>query len=174
MNEQIDQEKEVEEGEKAEIKEKEMQLKEAVEKLKTELKLKGSSGLTIKNYSWFIEKFVNASAHEKAVNQLSEEDVKTLQEAIDEAKTHLEATDKEELEKAAKDLSEKIMPIGAKMYESANADSETSNQQSGTSEDEDKTKKKPGKGKDEPVEGEVVDEDTSPSSEPDGKKDKEE
>lgn len=99
-------------------------------------------------------------------DKLSEEDVKTLQEAIDEAKTHLEATDKEELEKAAKELSEKIMPIGAKMYESANADSETSDQQSETSEDKDKTKKKPAKAKDEPIEGEVVD-DSSKSSEQD-------
>ena len=54
-------------------------------------------------------------------DKLSEEDVKTIQDAIDEAKTHLEATDKEELEKAAKDLSDKIMPIGAKMYEAAQA-----------------------------------------------------
>src|SRR5207302_1743257 len=46
-------------------------------------------------------------------DKLSEEDLKTLQEAIDDAETHSEATDKDELEKAAKDLSDKIMPIGA-------------------------------------------------------------
>ena len=83
-------------------------------------------------------------------DKLSEEDSKTLQEAIDEAKTHLEATDKDELEKAAKDLSDKIMPIGAKMYgASAKADA--------SAESKDGDKKKPDK--DEPVEGEVIDED---------------
>lgn len=87
-------------------------------------------------------------------DKLSEEDSKTLQEAIDEAKTHLEATDKDELEKAAKDLSDKIMPIGAKMYESAKADSETNKPQTEASEEKSESKKK---AKDEPVEGEVVD-----------------
>jgi len=83
-------------------------------------------------------------------DKLSEEDSKALQEAIDEAKPHLEATDKEELEKAAKDLSDKIMPIGAKMYEAAKTEGS-----------EQKTEKASDKktGKDEPVEGEVVDED---------------
>jgi molecular chaperone DnaK len=84
-------------------------------------------------------------------DKLSEEDLKILQEAIDEAKTHLEATDKDELEKAAKDLSEKIMPIGAKMYESAKADSAESEKPKDESQDKKKTDK------DEPVEGEVVD-----------------
>src|ERR1700742_3155859 len=36
-------------------------------------------------------------------DKLTEEDLKTLDEAVAEAKTHLEATDKDELEKAAKD-----------------------------------------------------------------------
>jgi molecular chaperone DnaK len=84
-------------------------------------------------------------------DKLSEEDTKTLQDAIDEAKTHLEATDKEELEKAAKDLNDKIMPIGAKMYESAQAEEKPAEDDAKASE------------KDEPVEGEVVD-DPSTSS----------
>ncbi|MBX4188490.1 molecular chaperone DnaK [Candidatus Saccharibacteria bacterium] len=83
--------------------------------------------------------------------KLSEEDVKTLDEAITEAKTHLEATDKEELEKAAKELSEKIMPVGAKMYEAAQA--EDKSEESGD-DSKDDTKKSE---KDEPIEGEVVD-----------------
>ena len=88
-------------------------------------------------------------------DKLSEEDSKTLQEAIDEAKTHLEATDKDELEKAAKDLSDKIMPIGAKMYEAASKDAESPvDSQQSDSQEKDKDKKKK---KDEPVEGEVVD-----------------
>jgi len=88
-------------------------------------------------------------------DKLSEEDLKTLQEAIDEAKTHLEATDKDELEKAGKDLSDKIMPIGAKMYEAAQKDEAGSSEQTeDNSEDKPKGKKKADK--DEPIEGEVV------------------
>jgi molecular chaperone DnaK len=80
-------------------------------------------------------------------DKLAEEDVKTLDEAIAEAKTHLEATDKDELEKAGKELSDKIMPIGAKMYEAAQAENNTEE----TTGDEKKSDK------DEPIEGEVVD-----------------
>jgi molecular chaperone DnaK len=82
-------------------------------------------------------------------DNLAEEDVKTLDEAIAEAKTHLEATDKEELEKAGKELSDKIMPIGAKMYEAAQAEAEPAEESA-----EDGKKKSD---KDEPIEGEVVD-----------------
>jgi molecular chaperone DnaK len=89
-------------------------------------------------------------------DKLSEEDVKTIQEAIDEAKTHLEATDKDELEKAAKELSDKIMPIGAKMYEQNSKSSESDGQQS-DSPAEEKAKGTKKANKDEPVEGEVVD-----------------
>jgi len=84
--------------------------------------------------------------------KLSEDDVKTLDEAVAEAKTHLEATDTEELEKAGKDLSDKIMPIGAKMYEAAQAEDKPTD---GTEPKADKNKKSD---KDEPIEGEVVDE----------------
>jgi molecular chaperone DnaK len=84
-------------------------------------------------------------------DKLSEEDIKIIDEAASEAKTHLEATDKEELEKAAKDLSEKIMPIGAKMYEQAGKE-EGKPAEEGESKD---TKEK--SDKEEPVEGEVVD-----------------
>jgi molecular chaperone DnaK len=83
-------------------------------------------------------------------DKIAEEDKKTIDEAIAEAKTHLEATDKDELEKAAKELSEKLMPIGAKMYESAQKEA------ADKPEDEPKDRKKASK--DEPIEGEVVDE----------------
>lgn len=86
-------------------------------------------------------------------DKLSEEDAKNLQAAIDDAKTHLEATDKDELEKAAKDLSDRIMPIGAKMYESA----QKSEAKSKEDEPKDNKKKSGKKDKDEPMEGEVVD-----------------
>jgi molecular chaperone DnaK len=95
-------------------------------------------------------------------DKLSEEDLKTLQDAVDEAKTHLEATDKEELEKAGKDLSDKIMPIGAKMYEAAQKDQAPAEE----SAKDDKKKS----GKDDPIEGEVVDD--SAGSEPDKKEEK--
>ncbi len=80
-------------------------------------------------------------------DKLTDEDKKKVDEAIAEAKTHLEATDVEELEKAGKDLNDAIMPIGAKMYEQA--------QKEAPGEDA-KSKKA---GKEDPIEGEVVDED---------------
>jgi molecular chaperone DnaK len=82
-------------------------------------------------------------------DKLAEEDLKTLDEAVAEAKTHLEATDKDELEKAAKELSDKIMPVGAKMYEAAQKD------HAPTEDTSDGDKKK--SDKEEPIEGEVVD-----------------
>jgi molecular chaperone DnaK len=59
------------------------------------------------------------------------------------------------LEKAAKDLSEKIMPIGAKMYEQASKD-EAKPAEEGETKD---SKKK--SDKEEPIEGEVVDDDST-------------
>ena len=84
--------------------------------------------------------------------KISEADVKTIDEAVEKAKKVQgdEKADVEALESAAKDLSEKIMPIGAKMYEEASKEE---------SKDEEKSDKKSSKkDKDEPVEGEVVDE----------------
>lgn len=72
-------------------------------------------------------------------DKLSDDDKKALEEAITEAKGKVESTDKDELEKAGKDLTDKIMPIGAKLYESAD-------------------KAESDKKEDGPVEGEVVDE----------------
>ncbi len=80
-------------------------------------------------------------------DKLSDDDKKTIDEAVKAAKEKVEATDKEELEKAAKELTDKIMPIGAKMYEQAQKE-----------ESKDGEDKKDDKKKDEPVEGEVVDE----------------
>lgn len=84
-------------------------------------------------------------------DKLSEEDVKSLEEAIKDAKEAATKDDKESLEEAAKALSDKIMPIGAKMYEAAKEDN--------PAEDADAEKPK-GKKDDKsgPVEGEVVDE----------------
>ena len=78
-------------------------------------------------------------------DKISDEDKTTIKKAVEEAKEALkdESADKDKLEAAAKELSDKIMPIGAKMY-----------QQSST--DDKKDEKKSDKN-DEPVEGEVVD-----------------
>ncbi|MEX2014461.1 MAG: molecular chaperone DnaK [Candidatus Saccharimonadales bacterium] len=87
-------------------------------------------------------------------DKLTEDDVKKIDEAVADAKTHLEATDKEELEKAAKELSDTIMPIGAKMYEESAKD-DSAESEKPKAESKDKAKNKETKG--EPVEGEVVD-----------------
>lgn len=75
-------------------------------------------------------------------DKLGDDDKKELDKAIEDAKKSLEKTDKEDLEKAAKELSDKLMPIGAKLYEQPSEDAK-----------EDKKSKKD----DEAVEGEVVD-----------------
>lgn len=90
-------------------------------------------------------------------DKLADEDMKTLNEAIDAAKKVAgdEKADKDSLEKAAKDLQDKMMPIGAKMYEQEKpAEGENPAAADGESSDE-----KPQTDKDEPVEGEVVDND---------------
>ncbi|MDO8265673.1 MAG: molecular chaperone DnaK [Candidatus Saccharibacteria bacterium] len=96
----------------------------------------------LENGVYQAEKFVSENKE-----KLSEEDVKTLEEAIKTAKEvqGKEDVDKDALEAAAKELSEKMMPIGAKMYEDA---AKAEKPEEG---DE-------AKDKDEPVEGEVVDE----------------
>jgi molecular chaperone DnaK len=83
-------------------------------------------------------------------DKLSEEDIKTLDEAVVEAKGKVESTEKDELEAAVKALSEKIMPIGAKMYEQAQKEAPTE----GAEPKEAEEKKSD---KEDAVEGEVVD-----------------
>lgn len=79
-------------------------------------------------------------------DKLSEDDVKAIKEAVEEAKKHKDSDQLEELETAGKALNDAIMPIGAKMYENASKEAEA---KEGESSEEKK---------DEPVEGEVVDE----------------
>ncbi len=83
-------------------------------------------------------------------NKISEDDEKSLDEAIEAAKKVIadEKSSKDDLEKAAKDLNEKLMPIGAKMYEQTDGDEDTKDE---TKED------KSDKPKDDTIEGEVVD-----------------
>ncbi len=98
-------------------------------------------------------------------DKLADDDMKTLNEAIDAAKKVQkdEKAEKDALEAAAKELSEKTMPIGAKMYEAA-AKEEADNPSTGSGSSDESSKKgdksssaKASKDKDEPVEGEVVD-----------------
>ncbi|MEO6109681.1 MAG: molecular chaperone DnaK [Candidatus Saccharimonadales bacterium] len=80
-------------------------------------------------------------------DKISDEDKKVIVDAVDEAKKHKDAEDKEELEAALKALNDAVMPIGSKMYEAA------AKEEAPASDDAEKKD-------DEPVEGEVVDEKT--------------
>ncbi|MFH1307473.1 MAG: site-specific tyrosine recombinase/integron integrase [archaeon] len=62
-----------------------MNKEEAIEKLKTELKLKGFSPLTVKNYSYFIEKFLSSSS--KSIEELNEEDAKSYLASLIDSKS---------------------------------------------------------------------------------------
>lgn len=84
---------------------------------------------------------------EQFKDKISDEDKKVIAEAVEEAKKHKDATDKDELEAAIKALNDAIMPIGAKLYEQAAA-AESKDTEAGDAD----------KKSDEPVEGEVVDE----------------
>ncbi|MGV9001487.1 MAG: molecular chaperone DnaK [Candidatus Saccharimonadaceae bacterium] len=83
-------------------------------------------------------------------DKISDEDKKVITDAVEEAKKHKDATDKDELEAALKSLNDAIMPIGAKMYEEAAKETPDA-EASAEAGDADKKS-------DEPVEGEVVDE----------------
>jgi molecular chaperone DnaK len=95
-------------------------------------------------------------------DKLSTEDKEVLEGAIKDAKEVAQDSDKEAIEAATKALNDKLMPIGAKMYESAKEDDAaedsgsdaTDSSKDGASDQSDKKKK----GKDGTVEGEVVDE----------------
>ena len=99
-------------------------------------------------------------------DKLSDDDKKTLDEAVENAKKIVadDKANKEELEKAAKELNDKLMPIGAKMYEQTakdeapaeDGDTDGEDRQS-TAKVVDNDDKKSGKTKSDTVEGEVVD-----------------
>lgn len=80
-------------------------------------------------------------------DKISDDDKKAIEEAVAEAEKHKDSDDKDELEAAVKALNDAIMPIGAKMYQSASEDAQ---KEEGGEKKETKS--------DEPVEGEVVDE----------------
>ncbi|MBQ3413436.1 molecular chaperone DnaK [Candidatus Saccharibacteria bacterium] len=82
-------------------------------------------------------------------DKISDEDKETIKKAVEEAKEVLkdESADKDKYEEATKALNDKIMPIGAKLYQEASKDESQSGNEKGASDSQ----------KDEPVEGEVVD-----------------
>lgn len=84
-------------------------------------------------------------------DKLSDEDKKALDETVEAAKKVVadDKADKDALEAAAKELNDKIMPVGAKLYEAASAEESKDDGKS----DDKKSKKDEG-----PIEGEVVDE----------------
>lgn len=86
-------------------------------------------------------------------DKMSEEDKKSLEEAINGAKEIGEGSDKEAIEGATKKINDVLMPIGAKMYESA--DDKSDADEAAPADDAKKSDKKD---KDGPIEGEVVDE----------------
>ena len=85
-------------------------------------------------------------------DKMSEDDKKSLEGAINDAKEISETSDKETIEASAKKINDVMMPIGAKMYESAEkAEGDTADAAEGSE------KTNESKDNDEPVEGEVVD-----------------
>jgi molecular chaperone DnaK len=87
-------------------------------------------------------------------DKLTDDDKKTLDEAVEAAKKVVadDKADKDALEAATKELNDKLMPIGSKLYEQGSADGGSDSEAS--EDDGDKSDKK-----DDAVEGEVVDKD---------------
>ena len=81
-------------------------------------------------------------------DKISDDDKEAIKKAVEEAKKVLndEKAGKDEFEEAAKELGERIMPIGAKLYQAASEDKKS---------DDAKSDEK--KSDDDAVEGEVVD-----------------
>jgi molecular chaperone DnaK len=92
-------------------------------------------------------------------DKISDDDKKVITDAVEAAKKVLanETADKEALEAAAKELTDKIMPIGAKMYEAAAKEAPTEGAEGENSSTSSESSDDTSSSKDEPVEGEVVD-----------------
>jgi molecular chaperone DnaK len=92
-------------------------------------------------------------------DKISDEDKKTLDEAVEAAQKVVkdDKASKEELEKAAKELNDKLMPIGAKMYEQAAKDAPADGDSPADADGESTAKRTDNKTEEGPVEGEVVD-----------------
>jgi molecular chaperone DnaK len=86
--------------------------------------------------------------------KISDEDKENIKKAVEDAKGKLESEDQDELEQATKDLNDRIMPIGAKLYKDAggSADGASADGSNGSGAESNDEKKD-----DDAVEGEVVD-----------------
>lgn len=82
---------------------------------------------------------------------LSDEDKKTVEDAIEEAKKHEQSDDQAEIEKAGNELMDKLQAVGAKLYQTGEG--------AATAEGDAKTGAADEKKADDAVEGEVVDND---------------
>ncbi|HEY5442015.1 MAG TPA: Hsp70 family protein, partial [Candidatus Saccharimonadales bacterium] len=91
-----------------------------------------------------------------SADKIADDDMKTLNEAIDAAKKVVgdEKADKDALETAAKELNDKLMPIGTKMYEQASKEEANAAPSEGEGGETAKADKDV---KDDAIEGEVVD-----------------
>ena len=100
----------------------------------------------LENAVYQAEKMPDADEYK---DKISDDDKETIKKVVEEAKEVLkdESADKEKLEGAAKELSDKIMPIGAKLYQQASDDAKSAD----ASDSSDSS--------DDAVEGEVVDKD---------------
>lgn len=108
---------------------------------------KAEAKVQLDNAIYQAEKLVKDNA-----DKINEDDKKVVEEAVEDAKkvAAKDDADKDELETAGKALTDKIMPIGAKLYEQASKEAESNEDKAESDEKK--------KDKDEPVEGEVVDE----------------
>lgn len=86
-------------------------------------------------------------------DKISDDDKEAINKAVEEAEKYKDSEDKDELEKAVKELNDVLMPIGAKMYQQAAEEAPAD-----ADKDDDKKSKKKSKKSDDAVEGEVVDE----------------
>ena len=87
-------------------------------------------------------------------DKISDDDKETIKKAVEDARKVLndDQSDQSAYEEAMKELNEKIMPIGAKMYQAASGDASKSGDDKSDAKSNDKSTDN-----DEPVEGEVVD-----------------
>jgi molecular chaperone DnaK len=85
-------------------------------------------------------------------DKISEEDKKTVEDAIEEAKKHEKSEDQAEIEKAGNELMDKLQAVGAKLYQNTEGAAPEGDAAAAEPKADDKKA-------DEPVEGEVVDND---------------
>ena len=115
---------------------------------KTQQKLLLEMGMCFQRFNLFPHKTVLENICLAPI-EVKHEDKETIKKAVEEAKKVLndESADKDKFEEATKELSDKIMPIGAKLYQSASEDAKSDDNKSGDKSNDN----------DEPIEGEVVD-----------------